>query len=133
MRLLLARLSAVAILLGSNVPARSQVDVSNDLETIRTNRHMPGLSALAVKQGRIMDQGIIGWDTRVRDLFTNYQTFDASFYDATLDQLLAHRAGVQQGITFESTHWSQLLAQTGTIPQIRRWVSETVLKDPPEV
>ena len=134
---------------------------------------MPGLSALAVKQGRIMaqgaagyrrqgqsarvlvadpiniasctkwmtatiagrlvDRGIIGWDTRVRDLFTNYQTFDASFHDATLDQLLAHRAGVQQGITFESTHWSQLMAQTGTIPQIRRWVSETVLKDPPEV
>jgi len=173
MRLLLARLSVVSVLLGSDLPARSQVDVSNDLETIRTNRHMPGLSALAVKQGRIMaqgaagyrrqgqsarvlvadpinlasctkwmtatiagrlvDRGIIGWDTRVRDLFTNYQTFDASFYDATLDQLLAHRAGVQQGITFESTHWSQLMAQTGTISQIRRWVSETVLKDPPEV
>src|SRR2546425_7437094 len=146
MKLLLARLFVV-VLLGSDLPARSQVDVSNDLETIRTNRHMPGLSALAVKQGRIMaqgaagyrrqgqsarvlvadpiniasctkwmtatiagrlvDRGIIGWDTRVRDLFTNYQTFDASFHDATLDQLLAHRAGVQQGITFESTHWSQ--------------------------
>ena len=48
MRLLLARLSVVSVLLGSDLPARSQVDVSNDLETIRTNRHMPGLSALAV-------------------------------------------------------------------------------------
>ena len=126
MRLLLARLSVVSLLLGSDLPVRSQVDVSNDLETIRTNRHMPGLSALAVKQGRIMaqgaagyrrqgqsarvlvadpiniasctkwmtatiagrlvDRGIIGWDTRVRDLFTNYQAFDASFHDATLDQ-----------------------------------------------
>jgi hypothetical protein len=53
------------------------------------------------------DRGIIAWDTRIRDVFTNYQTFNAAFYDATLDQLLAHRAGVQQGTTFASTHWSQ--------------------------
>src|SRR6266704_2968116 len=31
MRLLLARLSVVSVLLGSDLPARSQVDVSNDL------------------------------------------------------------------------------------------------------
>jgi len=153
--------------------ARSQDDVTADLESIRVNRHMPGLSAMAIKNGRIMaqgaagyrrqgnstpllisdrinigsctkwmtatlagrlvDRGIISWDTRVRDLFNDYQTFNSAFYDATLDQLLAHRAGVEQRITFENRHWSQLMAQKGTIRQIRRWVSETVLKDTPEV
>src|SRR5437667_12884791 len=41
--------------------AWSQVDLSADLETIRTNRHLPGLSAMAVKQGRIMAQGASGY------------------------------------------------------------------------
>lgn len=156
-----------------SIPAWGQIDVSSDLETIRINRHMPGISAMVVKEGRIMaqgaagyrrqgnsapllvsdpiniasctkwmtatiagrlvDRGAISWDTRVRDVFTNYQTFHASFHNATLDQLLAHRAGVQQGSTFQGNHWSQLMAQSGTIFQIRNWVSETVLKDAPEV
>jgi len=158
---------------GDRNPLGIPAYISADLETIRLNRHMPGLSAMAVKSGRIValgaagyrrqgqstpllitdtiniasctkwmtatiagrlvDRGLIGWNTRVRDLFSNYATFNSSFYNATLDQLLAHRAGVQQGSTFENNHWSQLMAQNGTIPQIRRWVSETVLKDPPEV
>ncbi len=83
--------------------------------------------------GRLVDRGLISWNTRVRDLFTDYATFNTAFYDATLDQLLAHRAGVEQGSTFENRYWTQLMAQNGTIPQIRRWVSETVLKDSPEV
>src|SRR4051794_5488390 len=173
LKLLLARLCVAVISLGCLATARAQVDISNNLETFRTNRHMPGLMAMCVKQGRIMaqgaagyrrqgqsdkllltdrinlgsntkwmtatiagrlvDRGIISWNTRVRDVFTNYSSFNPAFPDATLDQLLAHRAGVQSGTTFENNHWGQLLAQTGTIPQIRRWVSETVLTDPPQV
>ena len=171
-RPLFAYWSAI-ILLGGIVFGRSQVDVSARLETIRTNRHMPGLMALCIKQGRIVaqgatgyrrqgqkekllltdpvnlasntkwmtatiagrlvDRGVIGWNTRVRDLFANYASFNPAFTDVTLDQLLAHRAGVQSGTTFENNHWGQLLAQSGTIPQIRRWVSETVLTDAPQV
>ncbi len=166
------KLFFVVWLLAPNL-ARSQDDVSADLESIRLNYNMPGLSAMAIKGGRIMaqgaagyrrqgdstrllvsdrinigsctkwmtatiagrlvDRGVISWNTRVRDLFTDYQGFNSAFYDATLDQLLAHRAGVEQGSTFESRYWSQLMAQNGTISQIRRWVCETVLKDPPEV
>ena len=152
---------------------QGQDDISSDLDSIRTTYHMPGLSAIAIKNGRIIargaagyrlqgnttpllvtdriniasctkwmtatiagrlvDRGVISWNTRVRDLFSDYTTFNSAFYDATLDALLAHRAGVEQGSTFESRYWSQLQAQSGTIPQIRRWVSETVLKDAPEV
>ena len=52
-RSMLIRLSVVVLCLAYSLPARSQVDVSRDLETIRTNRHMPGISAMAIKKGRI--------------------------------------------------------------------------------
>jgi len=85
--------------------------------------------------GRLVDRGVLSWDTRVRDIFDNYQTFNAQFYDATLDQLLCHRAGVQQETTFDTNHWSQFLAVSGanSIQQLRRWVANTVLSDAPEV
>ena len=153
--------------------AWGQVDVSGELETIRVNRNMPGLSAMVVKNGRIMaqgaagcrregsvtpllvtdpvnlgscskwmtatiagrlvDRGIISWNTRVCDLFTNYPAFNPAFTNATLDQFLCHRSGVQQENTFDTNHWSAFLAYFGTVPQLRRWVADTVLTDAPEV
>ena len=83
--------------------------------------------------GRLVDRGIIGWNTRVGDLFTNYPAFNAAFTNATLDQILCHRAGIQQENTFDTNHWSTFLGQFGTVPQLRRWVADTVLKDAPEV
>ena len=82
--------------------------------------------------GRLVDRGIITWTTRVRDLFTNYQTFHESFHNATLDQFLAHRTGVQQESTFNSNHWAALMAQSGTLAELRRWATESVLRDAPE-
>jgi len=175
LKILLARLPIVAALFVCSVPARSQDDVSSDLETIRANRNMPGLSAMVIKgghilakgatgyrrigsntpllvtdpinlgsctkwmtatiAGRLVDRGLIGWNTRVRDLFDNYPTFNAAFYDVTLDQLLCHRGGVQQETTFDNNHWNQFMLLSGTtpVPQLRRWVANTVLTDAPEV
>ena len=172
MKLPLRFLSA-AIFLGATMRVWSQADISADLENIRVNRNMPGLSAMAIKNGRIVaqgaagvrrqghsapllvtdrhnigsntkwvtatlvgrlvDRGLLAWTTRVRDVFPNYQTFNAAFHDATIDQLLAHRAGVQDGYTWEGRYWNQLMAQNGTMHQIRRWVSEKALTDPPQV
>jgi len=87
----------------------------------------------AVKAGRLIDRGVIGWNTRVRDVFPEYQTFHSSFHDVNLEQLLCHRGGVQDTPTFESLHQSQLNLQTGTLVSMRRWVSSTVLKDSPQV
>ena len=169
----LTRLFTAVILLGAAVIARGQVDISTNLETYRTNRHMPGLMAICIKSGRIMaqgaagyrrqgqpdkllltdrvnlasntkwmtatiaarlvDRGVISWNTRVCDLFTNYPAYHPALTNATLDQLLAHRSGVEQDTTFSNNHWNQLLAQNGTLPQLRRWVSEAVLTDAPEV
>ena len=89
--------------------ALAQSDVSAELEPIRAKYHLPGLSAMAIKDGRILaqgaagvrrigqtnrltvadkvnigsctkwmtatiaarlvDRGLIRWDTRIRDLF----------------------------------------------------------------
>jgi len=172
MRSRVVHLSA-AILLGGTVAGRSQVDVSANLETYRVNRHVPGLMAICIKQGRIVaqgaagyrrqgqtnellltdrvniasntkwmtatiagrlvDRGLISWDTRVSDLFSNYQNFNPAFTNATLDQLLAHRTGIEAGTTFENAHLAQLLNQTGTLPELRQWVSQTVMTDAPQV
>lgn len=154
-------------------PAHGQVDISADLEPIRLARNMPGLSAMAIKEGRIVaqgaagfrrqgqtspllvtdriniasctkwmtatvagrlvDRGLIGWNTRVRDLFPNYASFHPSFHDATLDQFLAHRTGLQQSSTFNTNHGAQYGSMTGTVSTLRRWVVDTVLTDAPEV
>ena len=168
-------LPVAVVLFISGARGWSQVDVSSDLETIRANRNMPGLSAMVIKGGHIMaqgatgvrrmgsntpllvtdpinlgsctkwmtamiagrlvDRGVIGWNTRVCDLFDNYPTFNASFQNATLDQFLCHRTGVQQETTFDTNHWNQFMLLSGTtpIPQLRRWVANTVLTDAPEV
>ena len=167
------RLVTIFLFLANGFLAFGQVDVSSDLETIRNSRNMPGLSALVVKQGRIIaqgaagyrrvgsstplmvsdpvnlgsctkwmtatiagrlvDRGLISWNTRVCDLFTNYPAFNVAFTNATLDQILCHRAGIQQENTFDTNHWSTFLGKFGTVPQLRRWVADTVLTDAPEV
>jgi CubicO group peptidase (beta-lactamase class C family) len=156
------------------VSAWSQVDISTSLESIRATYHMPGLLAMAIKDGRIMaqgaagvrrqgnptpllvtdrinigsctkwmtatiagrlvDRGLISWDTKVKDVFTNNLDFAAAFREVTLDQLLAHRGGIESGAVYESKHWSWnfptgQFAQPGTIQEIRRWTSDTVLKE----
>ncbi len=163
----------LAILLTTGRILHGQVDISEELEPIRSGSHLPGLSALALKggrafawgaagvrrqgdperlrvtdrinigsctkwmtatlAGRLVDRGLIRWNSRVSDVFANARAFQPAFQRATLDQLLMHRAGVQQGSTFESRHWAELQARDGTMRQVRRWVSETVLKEPPEV
>ncbi len=166
-------LFVAAAVLALLTPAHGQADLGADLETIRAKYHLPGLSAMAVKDGhilaqgaagvrrvgdassllvddqvnigsctkwmtatiagRLVDRGVISWNTRIRDSFSESATFNPAFANVTLDQLLAHVGGVQQGLTFESRHWSQLQAQGGTVQQIRRWVCDTVLTEAPEV
>ena len=172
-RLLRGPLTVAFLCFACGLPAWGQVDVSRDLETIRVNRHMPGIAAMAIKDGhivaqgaagyrrqgdstpllvtdpfnlgsctkwmtatlagRLVDRGIIGWNTRVCEVFTNYPAFNTAFVNATLDQLLCHRAGVEDQNTFDAAHWTAFMPQTGTVAHLRRWVSDTVLKDAPQV
>ncbi|CAF3787422.1 unnamed protein product [Rotaria socialis] len=148
-------------------------DVSNDLERIRVQYNMPGLSALALKHcvlvgqgasgyrlqnysspllisdavnigscskwmtatlaGRLVDRKLLSWTTKIHECFSNYASFNSLFRNATLEQLLAHRAGVQKTSTFFDRHGLAFISQNGNISQIRRWVADTVLKDTPEV
>ena len=148
-------------------------DVSTELESIRVLHHLPGLMAMAMRNGqivgqgatgyrlqgdptpliitdcinigscskwmtatlagRLVDRGLIKWSTTVRNIFDNYQTFNVGFHNATLAELLAHRAGIHESTTFFEVHLTEFLAQSGTPREIRRWVTETVLRDSPEV
>lgn len=147
--------------------------MSADLDAIRVQYNLPGISALAVKNGeivaqgasgyrrhgylthllatdpinlgscskwmtatvagRLVDQNRISWTTTVRDCFSNYTLYNSAFQNATLEQFLAHRSGVQRSTTFNARYLSALIQRTGTFREIRFWVTETILKDAPEV
>lgn len=150
-----------------------QADLSQDLEAIRSQWHLPGLSAVAVKGGHVVAQGAVGWrrvgetkplllsdpvhigsctkwmtatvagrlidrgklrwESLVSESFAESSSFQSVYRVATLDQILAHRAGIQQGSTFEGKHWQELISRVGSLREIRRWVADTVLQDSPEV
>jgi CubicO group peptidase (beta-lactamase class C family) len=83
--------------------------------------------------GRLIDKKLLSWTTQVHECFPNFKDFNSAFQNATLEEFLAHRSGVQQSTTFYSRYYEKLLAQKGTFRQIRCWVAETILKDEPEV
>ena len=87
----------------------------------------------ATLAGRLVDRKILSWTTQVHECFSNYNSFNSVFRNATLEQFLAHRSGVQQSTTFYNRHLRELLVQQGSFHQIRSWVAQTVLKDSPEV
>jgi CubicO group peptidase (beta-lactamase class C family) len=87
----------------------------------------------ATVAGRLVDRKLLSWTTQVHECFPTYSSFNSAFHNATVEQFLAHRSGVQQSPTFYSRHLQELLAQKGTFRQIRYWVAETVLTDEPEV
>ncbi len=173
MKTLPIRLALALVCLLTGVAARGQDLVGGDLEPIRVQYNLPGLSAMVVKDSRIVAQGVAGyrrqgdptplritdpinlasctkfmtatlaarlvergvisWGTRVRDIFPDHFGFNTAYWDVTLAQILAHRGGIEDEGVFTDEHYADLLTQTGTIMQIRRWVAETVLKDAPEV
>ncbi|CAF0951936.1 unnamed protein product [Adineta ricciae] len=112
---------------------RRQGNPSSLLVTDRINIGSCSKWMTATVAGRLVDRGLISWTTPIHTCFPNYTSFNCAFRSATLEQLLSHRAGIQQSTTFYARHYSELLAQNGTIRQIRRWVAETVMKDVPEV
>jgi CubicO group peptidase (beta-lactamase class C family) len=87
----------------------------------------------ATVAGRLIDKKLLSWTTQVHECFPNFKDFNSAFQNATLEEFLAHRSGVQQSTTFYSRYYEKLLAQKGTFRQIRCWVAETILKDEPEV
>ncbi|UJR38010.1 hypothetical protein I4U23_030692 [Adineta vaga] len=87
----------------------------------------------ATLAGRLVDRKRLSWTTQIHECFPNFMSFNSVFRNATLEQFLAHRSGVQQSTTFYSRYYSKLIVQKGTFREIRHWVAETVLKDAPEV
>jgi CubicO group peptidase (beta-lactamase class C family) len=162
-------LVAPVALKGQSTPAR----LDADLEQVRAQYHLPGITAMVVKDGRIVavgaagvrrygqptpitpedpvniasctkwmtatlaarlvDQGVITWDTRVRDIFSNYATFHPSFSDVTLAEFLTHRSGIEDYSTWQAKHWAEFVALPGSASTLRRWTVDTALRDAPQV
>lgn len=157
----------------SSIIAAKIDDITADLAAIRVYFNMPGLAAMAVKNGQIVAQGATGyrrqgsnesllitdsinigscskwmtatiagrlvdrkllsWTTQVHEVFPNFKTFNSAFHNATVEQFLAHRTGLEQSVQFYGRHWNEFMAQRGSIRQIRHWTAEIVMKDEPEV
>jgi CubicO group peptidase (beta-lactamase class C family) len=156
------------------VTVLAQTDVTAKIEAIRATNHLPAMSAMVIKDARIMAQGVTGvrrvgssvpltlddrvnvgscskfitatvaarlidrgllqWTSRIRDIFPDkVSTYNSAFLDVTLNDILAHRAGVQEQNTFNARHWNDLFSVNGTIVQMRAWVCDKVLTDAPQV
>ncbi|CAF1082114.1 unnamed protein product [Rotaria sp. Silwood1] len=131
-------LSALALKKGEIVAQgasgyRRQGDPTSLLVTDPINLGSCSKWMTATLAGRLVDRKLLSWTTQVHECFPNYDSFNTAFRNATLEQFLAHRSGVQQSTTFYNRHLRELLAQKGTFRQIRYWVTETVLKDAPEI
>lgn len=83
--------------------------------------------------GRLIDRKMISWTTQIYECFPNYESFNTVFHNITLEELLAHRSGIQDEVIFYQKHYRALLLQNGTFRQIRSWVAEIVLKDAPQI
>ena len=131
-------LSALALKKGEIVAQgasgyRRQGDPSPLLVTDPINLGSCSKWMTATVAGRLVDRKVLSWTTQVQQCFSSFMIFNTAFRNATLEQFLAHRSGVQQSTTFYGRYLDKLLAQKGTFRQIRYWVTETVLKDAPEV
>lgn len=130
-------LSALVVKNGSIVAQgasgyRRQGDPTSLLVTDPINLGGTALWMTATLAGCLVDKKNISWTTQVHECFPNYESFHSSFHNATLEEFLAHISGVQDETTFYNRHYQTLISQTGNPSQIRRWVAEAVLKDPPQ-
>ena len=83
---------------------------------------------------RLIDRGLIQWNSKVRDIFPEkVSTYNAAFLDVTLNDILAHRAGIEENVYYNNNHWATFSVATGTTSQLRALVCDEVLSDTPEV
>jgi CubicO group peptidase (beta-lactamase class C family) len=83
---------------------------TNDLWHLGSNTK----AMTAVLAGRLVERGLLRWDTRVAEVFPELaEQFHPDFRSVTLRQLLAHRAGVAANLD-----WGRL-ARVGTVREQR--------------
>ncbi|MDB6078596.1 MAG: serine hydrolase [Akkermansiaceae bacterium] len=83
---------------------------------------------------RLIDRGQLQWTTRIREVFPDkVASYNAALQDITLDEFLGHRSGVQEQVTFDTRHWADFQSVSGSMTELRAWVCDQVLKDPPDV
>jgi len=112
---------------------RRQNDSTNLLIKDQINLGGNSLWLTATLVGRLIDRNLLSWKTQIYECFSNYQSFHRSFHNITLEELLAHRSGIQDETTFYEKYSRDLFRQYNeTFRDIRYWVAETVLRDRPQ-
>jgi CubicO group peptidase (beta-lactamase class C family) len=91
-----------------------------------------GKAMTATVCARLVEQGKLRWNSTVAEVFPDLaEKIDADFRPATLEHLLTHRAGISEGVAFNTTTWPKIWELTGPLDEQRRQVIELVLRDKP--
>jgi len=78
------------------------------------------------------DSGLT-WDTTLAEAFPDLATMHADYASVTLEQLLTHWGGTWSSAADHTTVWNTLVANQGSITDLRAWFVEQVLSEAPEV
>ncbi len=91
-------------------------------------------SMTATLVARLVQQGVISWDTTIAEALPDLvESMDPAYRGVTIEQLLAHRAGLMPltDPAEDRDLWDQLTQRIGTPSEQRRFLAENVLHRPP--
>jgi CubicO group peptidase (beta-lactamase class C family) len=91
-------------------------------------------SMTATLVARLVQGGIISWDTTIAEALPDLaESMDPAYRDVTIEQLLAHRAGLMPltDPAEDRELWDQLTQRVGTPVEQRLFLAENVLRRPP--
>lgn len=92
-------------------------------------------SMTAMLVARLVQAGVVSWDLTIAEALPELaDTMNPGFRDATLKQLLAHRAGLMPMTNPNEDRelWNRLMERAGTPTEQRRFLAERVLARDPE-
>ena len=91
-------------------------------------------SMTATLTARLVQQGVLSWDTTIAEALPDLaESMDPAYRDVTIEQLLAHRAGLMPltDPAEDRELWDQLTERVGTPTEQRLYLAEHVLQRPP--
>ncbi len=87
-------------------------------------------SMTATLLATFVESGQLKWSTTIGEVFTDLPQMNDAWKPVTLEQLLAHRAGVPADLSADGL-WGTLWNHTGTPTEQRRTLVERLLAQPP--
>jgi len=80
----------------------------------------------------LVEDGHLRWDSTIAEVFPDVAPeLHADYRPVTLEQLLLHRSGLSEGLTFSTAIWPKIWELSGPLIEQRRQVLRLVFKDAP--